>query len=313
MSVIEVRSLGFRYADRVALRNVTFNVPEGQIFGLLGPNGGGKTTLFRILCTLLRCETGSATVNGWDVKSHPFEVRRITGVAFQSNSLDLQLTAVENLQHQGHLHGMRGSKLKLKASELLTYFGLNERQNEPLKKLSGGMLRRVELAKALLHGPTILLLDEPTAGLDPTASRDFWSYLKNLRDQQQKTILLTTHSMEEAERCDCLGILSEGRLVSEGSPHQLKANIGTEVVAIHTALPEQIAEDLRKTLGLEPWIVGGVVRIEQADGHTLVARVIESFPGLVDSITVGKPTLEDVFIHETGHRFQDDGSAEKAE
>jgi ABC-2 type transport system ATP-binding protein len=306
MSVIEVQSLGFSYADRQALRDVSFSVSEGQIFGLLGPNGGGKTTLFRILCTVLPHDSGTATVKGWDIKGCPFEVRRTTGVAFQSNSLDLQLTASENLRHQGHLHGLKGATLKAKVGELLAYFGLDERRDEPLKKFSGGMLRRVELAKALLHDPAVLLLDEPTAGLDPAASGDFWEYLKGLRDSRQMTILLTTHSMEEAERCDCLGILSDGRIVSVGSPKELKAAIGSEIVAVRTAQPDELAEDLRVKLGLEPWVLGGVVRLEKADGHTLVAQLIESFPSLVDSITVGKPSLEDVFIHQTGHRFQDD-------
>lgn len=311
MSIIEVKSLGFRYADRKALRNVTFAVSEGEIFGLLGPNGGGKTTLFRILSTLLPFETGSVTVKGCDIKSSPFEVRRITGIAFQSNSLDLQLTAPENLQHQGHLHGLKGPRLRAKIDELLTYFGLEERRNEPIKKFSGGMLRRVELAKALLHDPAVLLLDEPTAGLDPAASSDFWDYLQNLRDLRRMTILLTTHSMEEAERCDCLGILSAGRIVSVGAPQDLKAGIGSEIVSIRTLQPEKLADDLREKLNLEPWVLGGVVRIEQADGHTLVAKLIESFPSLVDSITVGKPSLEDVFIHQTGRRFQEDESVEE--
>jgi ABC-2 type transport system ATP-binding protein len=311
MSVIEVQSLGFSYADREALRGVTFSVQEGQIFGLLGPNGGGKTTLFRILSTVLKFETGKVTVKGWDVLADPFEVRRITGIAFQSNSLDIQLTAFENLLHQGHLHGLKGAVLKSRAEELLHYFGLFDRRHELLKKFSGGLLRRVELAKALLHGPAVLLLDEPTAGLDPVASIDFWRYLKALRDQQGKTILLTTHSMEEAERCDCLGILSEGQIVSSGSPQELKSDIGTEVVAISTTQPEELVEDLRQTFDLEAWIMEGVVRIEHPDGHKLVARLIESFPGLVDSVTVGKPTLEDVFIHQTGHRFQDDAAADE--
>jgi ABC-2 type transport system ATP-binding protein len=310
MSVIKVESLGFRYADREALRKITFEVEKAQIFGLLGPNGGGKTTLFRILSTLLPYEMGSARIEGWEVNRNQFEVRRATGVAFQSNSLDLQLTAFENLQHQGHLHGLKGRPLKSKASELLGYLGLGERQDEPLKKFSGGMLRRVELAKALLHQPSVLLLDEPTAGLDPGASRDFWTYLKKLSEQREMTILLTTHSMDEAERCDCLGILCEGQIVSIGSPLQLRENIGAEVVAIRTASPERLSQDLRKTFDVTPWILEGEVRIEQADGHRLVARVMESFSSLVDSITVGKPTLEDVFIHQTGHRFQDHGSAE---
>jgi ABC-2 type transport system ATP-binding protein len=310
MSVIEVDSLGFSYGHREALRDVAFNVAQGQIFGLLGPNGGGKTTLFRILSTVLRHDTGSVTVKGWNIRTNPFEVRRITGVAFQSNSLDLQLTASENLQHQGHLHGIRGLRLRAKIDELLTYFRLDERRDEPLKKFSGGMLRRVELAKALLHDPSILLLDEPTAGLDPAASRSFWEYLKSLQDSRRMTILFTTHSMEEAERCDCLAIMSEGSIVAVGSPQELKETIGAEVVAIRTARPEQLAEDLRQSLGSDVWVLGDVVRIEHADGHTLVARLIESFPDLVDSITVGKPSLEDVFIHQTGHRFQDDEPAE---
>ena len=310
MSVIEVESLGFRYGNREALRDVSFRVRRGQIFGLLGPNGGGKTTLFRILSTLLRHDTGSVEIQGWNIKTHPFEVRRSTGVAFQSNSLDLQLTAFENLQHQGHLHSLRGLRLRGKIDELLKYFKLNDRRDEALKKFSGGMLRRVELAKALLHDPSLVLLDEPTAGLDPAASRDFWEYLQSLQDARRLTILLTTHSMEEAERCDCLAIMSEGRIVASGSPQGLKEDIGAEIVAIRTPRPEELAQDLRKVLGLESRIFGDILRIEHADGHTLVARLIERFPDLVDSITVGRPSLEDVFIHQTGHRFQDDESAE---
>jgi ABC-2 type transport system ATP-binding protein len=310
MSVIEVQSIGFSYSGREALRDVTFEVEEGRLFGLLGPNGGGKTTLFRILSTLLPPQSGSARIAGWDVKQDFLEVRKVTGIAFQSNSLDLELTASENLEHQGHLHGLRGRELKSRNASLLEYFGLIKREAEPLKTFSGGLLRRVELAKALLHKPRVLLLDEPTAGLDPSAARDFWSYLEKLRAYRAMTILLTTHSMGEAEKCDLLGILHEGHLVSSGSPTDLKEAVGNEVVSISTSDPDKLKKRLTDRFEVEARIVEGVVRIEQADGHLLVAQVVEALPDLVDSITVSKPSLEDVFIQQTGHSFQDYAPAE---
>ena len=305
MAAIELDDVFFSYGDRPALRGIGFSVEEGQIAGLLGPNGGGKTTTFRILSTLLRPQRGSARVGDSGVTSDPFAVRRRIGVVFQSRSLDLELTVEENLLHQGHLYGMRGRALDERIRELAGRFGLADRLNQRAKSLSGGLQRRADLAKALLHRPRILLLDEPTNGLDPAVSREFWNYLQLLNRQEGVTILLTTHSMEEAERCDHLIIIAEGRVVAEGSPSSLKSRIGSEIILIRAGEPEPVCQRLVREFGLAPTVVDGTIRIEYSNGHQLVGQLMETLGDQIDSITATRASLEDVFVRETGHRFQE--------
>ena len=215
---IELDGLSHNYGDRLALDNLSFAVQPAEIFGLLGPNGSGKTTLFRILSTLMVPTGGSARIQGFDVAREPNRARQQTGIVFQARSLDLKLTVLENLKHQGHLYGLRGETLKRRSAEVLQRVGLSDRAKDFVETLSGGMQRRVELAKGLIHSPAVLLLDEPSTGLDPGARRDMWQYLRTLRDQEGVSILVTTHLMEEAEHCDRLAILNEGKLVALGSP-----------------------------------------------------------------------------------------------
>lgn len=302
-SAIEVSCLDFSYGSKRALDNVTFSVNENFIFGLLGPNGGGKTTLFRILCTLYIPDRGTVRVAGLDVKENRSEVRRKIGVVFQSNSLDVELTVEENLFAQGHLHGFRGSMLAERVSSLLDRFGLRDQCKDRVRTLSGGLCRRLELAKGLLHRPQILLLDEPTAGLDPAARQEFWRYLSLLRERENITILVTTHLMEEAERCDRLVILDKGLVVASGSPLDLKEKIGGDVIVIQTPQPRVLREQIEARFKLTPTVIGGTVRIELQQGHEFVSKLMASCSDWIEAITVGKPTLEDVFIHETGHRF----------
>ncbi len=300
---IEVRDVSFSYGARKALQGVSFQVAPKEIFGLLGPNGGGKTTLFRILCTLLSPASGVCSVVGRDVTREPLEVRRRLGVVFQTNTLDSELTVSENLVAQGHLYGLHGRPLKSRVSEVLKRLGLSDRAKDRVKVLSGGLRRRLELAKGLLHEPQVLILDEPTVGVDPGVRHDFWNYLKLLRDQEGMTILLTSHLMEEADRCDRLAILSEGKIVAAGTPDELKSRIGGDVVTIQVSDPEEFSRELGLRFGGEPSVLNGMVRMEQTNGHEFIARLVESFPGRIHSITVGKPTLEDVFVRETGHQF----------
>lgn len=301
--IVDVRNLGFSYQGHPALENLTFSVEENRIFAFLGPNGGGKTTLFLVLCTLLPPGEGEARVAGASVENEPKEVRYQIGVVFQSNSSDIELTAKENLISQGHLYGLRGERLRERVEDLLARFGLQDRGKSLVKTLSGGLRRRLELAKGLLHNPRVLLLDEPTSGLDPGGRRDFWKYLQMLRDQEEMTILLTTHLMEEAEKCDQLAILNRGRLVAIGSPAALKKGIGGDVIVVQTRQPERLCELIGGRFDCTPTVVDGTVRLELAQGHQFVPKLIESFPGQIEAVTVGRPTLEDVFIHETGHRF----------
>ena len=303
MAIIEVDNLTYSYGDRRALQGVSFSVEQGEIFGLLGPNGGGKTTVFRLLCTLLVAQSGQARVLGWEVRKNPFQVRRQIGVVFQSNSLDVQLTVAENLIHQGHLYGLRSGELRKRVEEMLSRVGLRERSHDLVGNLSGGLRRRLELAKGLLHRPPVLMLDEPTSGLDPGIRRDLWEYLQILRDQEGVTILLTTHLMEEAERCDRLAVLSEGRVVAAGSPGALKEKIGGDVIVIQTPAPERLRDQIQEAFSCPSVVVDGTLRLERRDGHQFVTQLVESFPGQIKAVTVGKPTLEDVFVHETGHRF----------
>jgi ABC-2 type transport system ATP-binding protein len=302
--VISVQSLVHRYEDRTALNGVSFDVRPAELFGLLGPNGSGKTTLFRILSTLMIPTAGRAVIMGYDAAQNPASVRRQIGVVFQAQSVDQKLTAYENLWHQGHLYGLRGAALKARVGEILTRVGLADRAEERVETFSGGMQRRVELAKGLLHRPGVLLLDEPTTGLDPGARRDLWQYLQMLRDEEQVSVLVTTHLMEEAERCDRLAILNEGNLVALGTPLELKSEIGGDVIMLDAALDASLlAEHIRARFPVEVAILGNQVRIEREDGHRFVPDLVEAFPGEIQAISVSKPALEDVFIRRTGHRF----------
>jgi ABC-2 type transport system ATP-binding protein len=302
-AVISVQSLVHRYEERTALNGLSFDVNAAELFGLLGPNGSGKTTLFRILSTLMVPTAGRASILGFDVAKDPNGIRRKIGVVFQAQSIDVKLTAAENLRHQGHLYGMQGAVLKARIEEMLLRVGLSDRANEKAESFSGGMQRRLELAKGLLHRPSVLLLDEPTTGLDPGARRDVWQYLQILRDEERVSVIVTTHLMEEAERCDRLAILNEGKLVALGTPLALKQEIGGDVVLLDTLDAEALAEKIRIRFRLHPQVIEGQIRIERENGHRFITDVVEAFPGEVEAISVSKPALEDVFIRRTGHKF----------
>jgi ABC-2 type transport system ATP-binding protein len=302
--VISVENLVHRYENRTALNGVSFDVRPAELFGLLGPNGSGKTTLFRILSTLMIPTSGGAEVMGYDAAQDAPSLRRQIGVVFQAQSVDPKLTAYENLWHQGHLYGLRGSLLKKRIGEILTRVGLADRAKERVETFSGGMQRRIELGKGLLHHPGVLLLDEPTTGLDPGARRDLWQYLQMLRDEEHVSVLVTTHLMEEAERCDRLAILNEGNLVALGTPTELKSEIGGDVIMLDAAHDAALlAEHIRSRFHVETTVLGNQVRIEREGGHRFVPDVVEAFPGEIQAISVSKPALEDVFIHRTGHKF----------
>lgn len=312
---IELDGLTHDYGSRLALDGLSFQVRPAEIFGLLGPNGSGKTTLFRILATLMVPTGGHARIAGFDVAGEPNRVRQQTGIVFQATSLDVKLTVAENLMHQGHLYGLRGSQLRARAKEVLARVGLTDRAKDMVETLSGGQKRRIELAKGLIHSPSVLLLDEPTTGLDPGARIDLWNYLRILRDEQGVTVLVTTHLMEEAEYCDRLAILNAGKLVAYGSPVELKAEIGGDMVQFETRSAEiasTLAAGITERFAVTPGVVGNTVRVEREQGHRFLTEVVEAFPGLVESVSVAKPSLEDVFIQRTGHRFWLEKNQEKS-
>jgi ABC-2 type transport system ATP-binding protein len=286
-----------------ALDGLSFTVRPGEIFGLLGPNGGGKTTLFRILTTLLAPSRGRARLAGHDVVAEPQAVRRRIGVAFQAPSLDGKLTVRENMRHQGHLYGMSGTVLDRRIDEMLDRVAMRAREGDRVDNLSGGMRRRVDLAKALMHRPELVLLDEPTTGLDPGARLDLWQYLGDARSRDGLTVLVTTHLMEDADRCDRLAIVDRGRIVALDTPDALRESVGGDVIVARARNPERLAEQVRARFSEPVEVVDQTVRIRRPRGHEFVPALFEAFPGQIEALSVGKPTLEDVFIERTGHRL----------
>jgi ABC-2 type transport system ATP-binding protein len=302
---VQVARLTHRYGERVALRNVSITVGSGEIVGILGPNGSGKTSLFRILSTLIEPSERSSRLS---VLQHELPrdrdaSRRDIAVVFQSPSLDRQLTAEENLRHHGHLYGLTGSELRARIAEMLAAFGVSDRARERVSSLSGGLRRRVELAKGLLTRPKLLLMDEPSTGLDPSARLDLWSHLKSVRQASSLTVMLTTHLMDEAERCDRVAILDQGVLLACDAPENLKEQIGPEMITICSDDPQNLTRILKERFSFHPQVVGETLRVECPRAHELVPRIVELASGMIRSISVGRPGLEDVFVKLTGHRF----------
>jgi ABC-2 type transport system ATP-binding protein len=304
VAAVGVSNLKVRYGDVEALKGVTFEVPERALFGLLGPNGGGKTSLFRVLSTLLRPSGGTALVGGLDVVAEPDAVRKKIGVVFQSPSLDKVLTVAANLRFQGALYGLNGADLDARIDAMLKRLDLGDKAKARVATLSGGLKRRVEIAKGILHQPQILLLDEPTTGLDPGARRAVWDWLAELRDGGA-TCIVTTHLMEEAERCDRLVILDQGQVVVEGTPDELKASIGCDIVTIETSDAQALADAIVQKFNAKTSVSGGVVRLEWSNAALLVPDLAKAFGPQIHSIKVGRPTLEDVFLQRTGRRLEE--------
>jgi ABC-2 type transport system ATP-binding protein len=305
-SAIEVAHFSHRYGDRQAVSDLSFTVALGEVFALLGPNGSGKTTLFRTLATLIPLQDGEVRIFGHSIRTEANQVRRRIGVVFQAPSVDKKLTVFENLRCHGRLYGLAGSMLRTRADEVLSRLGLTERAGDFVETLSGGLRRRLELAQALLHRPQILLMDEPSTGLDPGARHEVWRYLDESRSRDGVTILLTTHLLEEAERAGRIAIMHKGRLAALDTPAELRELVGGDTITIRAPDPRQLALDIRTRFGCDVHVVDGELRWEQASGHEWIPRLMEAFPGRIESITLGKPTLEDVFIARTGERFGDE-------
>ena len=301
---ITVAGLRHRYGNRSALDGIDLRIERGEVYGLLGPNGGGKTTLFRILSTLLEPSEGTVRVLDRDLFRDAAEIRARIGVVFQHASLDLKLTVLENLRHQGHLYGLRGRALKERIELILESVGLTDRKNDRTEALSGGLRRRVDLARGLLHRPELLLFDEPSSGLDPLARRTLWDDLQRLRDDQGVTVLLTTHFIEEAERCDRVGILDRGRLVAQGAPEALKRSMNKDVLVIEGEDTKALRAEIETKVGAATALVDGTVRIECDDGQAMMASLYAGFRERISAVRLGRPTLEDVFIRETGRPFE---------
>ena len=300
-AAINVENVSHRFGKRVALDSITLRVMPGEMYGLLGPNGGGKTTLFRMLCTMLPPDHG--TIRLLSKNAANSAVRAHIGVVFQHPSLDARLTVLENLRHQGHLYGLKGRPLSQRIEEVLDMMKLTDRAKDRVEILSGGLQRRVELCKSLLHRPQILIFDEPCTGLDPSTRRRFWDDLDILRRTYGTTLVLTTHFIEEAERCDRIGILDRGRLIAEGTPEELKRTVGREVITLETHDPKDLQSQIKKIVDRDVQTIDGQVRIACDNGQQLLAQLYPLLREKVQAMTLSVPTLEDVFVQRTGHGF----------
>jgi ABC-2 type transport system ATP-binding protein len=304
--LLEVENLSYHYGSRQALKDLSFTVNKSEIFGFLGPNGGGKTTTFKILSTLFSTQPGQVKLFGLDLAKDKIAIRRKMGIVFQLPALDKKLKVAENLKHQGHLYGLHGAELNRRIDRDLERLSLKDRAKDKVESLSGGLQRRVELAKALLNDPELMILDEPSTGLDPAARKEFWGHLEKLRQTQGMTVLVTTHYLEEADRCDRLLILDKGEKVALGKPEELKAQIGGEVLRLRAKDPAALISQLQEKFKVKTQLVGDLIQIEQAKAYELVAPIHETFGDQILSLSLGLPTLEDVFIHKTGRRFAED-------
>lgn len=303
-TALSVEHLTHRYGDRVALDDVSLEVPEGGFVALLGPNGGGKSTLFRIAATLQRATSGRVRVFGHDVSSESDAVRRRIGVVFQSPALDARLTVRENLRYHGRLYGLTGARLAAATADALARVSLADRADEMVLRLSGGLKRRAEIGKVLMTRPAMLLLDEPTTGLDPGARRDLWRDLAAIRASHGTTVVLTTHLLDEAAPADHVVILDRGRVVIEGAPEALTRQLGGDVVRLAAVSPDELALKISARFGVAAAVVEEEVRVEHERAHTFAAELVEAFPGEIRSVRFGRPTLEDVFVRATGRRFE---------
>ncbi len=293
------------FDDIVAVDGVTFDVAAGESFGVLGPNGAGKSTTINILCTLLRPTGGSASVAGFDVASRPADVRRHIGLVFQDPTLDEYLTAEENLLFHAELYGVPRETTEDRLRDVLEMVELWERRKGIVATFSGGMRRRLEIARGLLHSPRVLFLDEPTVGLDPQTRAHIWSYIEELRKREEITIFLTTHYMDEAEHCDRIAIIDHGTIVAIDTPEALKASVGEDRMELRTADDEVAMRELREVFGLEPTTAEGAIRVYVANGDRFIPRLFAELTVPIVSVSVTQPTLDDVFMSYTGRTIRD--------
>jgi len=302
---ITVAGLTKNYGEIEAVRGIDFEVPVGETFGFLGPNGAGKSTTIKMLCTLARPTSGSAQVAGHEVTSERDAVRRNIGLVFQDTTLDNYLTGAQNLKFHAALYGVPAAAVERRMRQVLEMVGLWERRDSIVMTYSGGMKRRLEIARGLLHAPHVLFLDEPTVGLDPQTRSSIWEYINELKRREDITIFLTTHYMDEAEHCDRIAIIDHGQIVAIDTPEALKASVGKDRVQIHTADDEAAIAELAREFGIEAGMHEGAVTFSVASGEQFVPRLFGGLSVPIKSVSVSRPTLDDVFMSYTGTTIRD--------
>jgi ABC-2 type transport system ATP-binding protein len=304
-TAIAVSGLVKRYGDIEAVRGIDFTVAGGETFGFLGPNGAGKSTTIKILCTLANATAGTAMVAGYDAAIERDAVRRNIGLVFQDTTLDTYLTAEQNLRFHAELYGVPRAAVLPRMHQVMDMVGLWDRRDSLVSTYSGGMQRRLEIARGLLHAPHVLFLDEPTVGLDPQTRSSIWTYINELKSREDITIFLTTHYMDEAEHCDRIAIIDHGKIVAIDTPEALKASVGKDRVQIHTADDQRAIADLGATFGIQAAMHDGAVTFSVTAGEQFVPRLFTEFSIPIRSVSVSRPSLDDVFMSYTGTTIRD--------
>jgi ABC-2 type transport system ATP-binding protein len=305
MDVIEASNIVKKFGELEAVKGVSFSVKEGEIFGFLGPNGAGKTTTINILCTLLKPTAGQAKVNGYDVIKERSQVRQSIGLVFQEPTLDDYLTAEQNLRFHGYAYGVPRNVLEPRLKELMEMMELWDRRKGKIRTYSGGMKRRLEIARGLLHHPRVLFLDEPTLGLDPQTRRRIWDYIHDLRKRENLAIFMTTHYMDEAENCDRVAIIDYGQTVALDTLERLKDGVGGDVISVKTEDNEEAVRLLERQYKFKPAIENGTISFTVSHGEEFLPKFVSGFPLRLLSIGLRRPTLEDVFLKLTGRNIRE--------
>ncbi len=306
MSIIEVENLVKKFGNITAVDNISFTVEEGTIFGFLGPNGAGKTTTINILCTLLSPTSGRAFIAGHDCMKEPEQVRKAIGIVFQDTTLDKDLTAFENLIFHAYLYGVPKNERKKRVIDILKFVGLYSRRDDLVKRFSGGMKRRLEVARGLIHNPKVLFLDEPTLGLDPQSRANLWEFIIELPKKNGVTIFMTTHYMEEAEVCNQISIIDHGKIIATGSPDELKKILGGEIVYIRTTDNKNLKSEIESFLGFNVSEKKDELFVTCPIGSTCIPEMIRKLGDKVISVRIQRPTLNDVFLKLTGKTIREE-------
>jgi len=304
--IIEVEHLVKNYGDLAAVNDISFTVDEGEVFGLLGPNGAGKTTVINILCTLSKLNSGKALINGFDADRQRSQVRQSIGLVFQDPSLDDRLTALENLEFHSRVYNIPRSVRKERMEQALNMVELWERRRDIVKTFSGGMKRRLELARGLLHHPKVLFLDEPTLGLDPQTRHRLWDFILDLRQREGTTVFLTTHYMDEAEYANHIAVMDYGKIIALDTPQELKGMVGGDMITLSTADNQRAQTELQERYQIESKSDGEQLTFEIASGDRFIPTLIKELKTEILSISLRRPTLDDVFLKLTGHGLRDE-------
>ncbi len=309
--IIQVENLTKKFNGFTAVDHISFGVERGQIFGFLGPNGAGKSTTINMLSTLLIPTEGGAIINNFNILSQRDEVRKSIGLVFQDPSLDDRLTAEENLRFHARLYRVPKTEYKKRIEEVLRLVDLWDRRKSIIRTFSGGMKRRLEIARGLIHYPQVLFLDEPTLGLDPQTRVHLWDYILKLKKERSMTIFMTTHYMNEAEYCDSIAIIDNGKIVALDSPLQLKKMVGGDVIRMTSAEKDNLKKELEQRYDKEVKEENGVLQLEVAEGEKFLPRLFNELDTKIDSIELRKPTLDDVFLSLTGRKIREEEASDK--